>query len=228
MQKWEIWLCLFGIGVGLMAAFGPTAFPDVWTIIWTIGFWVGAAMVIIAIIGAFCDNFQLSKRSSLIIDYKEGEQSYQQWDPGNSDRQYMLHRIRIFNDDLNQVNQISARLKSITPEPISWKIRGVPCDLHVMGRDVHLTLNEPKFDLEGKADKFIDVIYLGRRGYNANEFIRPAVKWPQAQSIFIAEDKGYKLVISIFANGEKYCEKSFKLKKVSDKNYELRHRFSEL
>jgi len=215
-------ISLSGWGVEIVTGTSLALFSPPQWLLW-IGF-IGGFMLILYPV------FKKTKKArfKLIVDYKEGEESYQQWDPDNQDRQYMLHRIRIFNDGLGQVNQISARLKSISPEPISGKLRGLPCDLHVMGRDAQLTQNEPKFDLEGKADKFIDVIYLGRRGYNANEFLRPAVKWPQAQSIFIAEDKGYKLVISIFANGEKYCEKSFKLKKVSDKNYELRHRFSEL
>ena len=165
-------------------------------------------------------------KPELIVDYKEGEQSYQQWDPSNDDPRYLLHRIRIFNKGQKPSHKITAQIKTIKP-PSTDGIRGLPIKLHVMGRDTPPLCNDPIFDLNGESEEFVDVISLGKRQYNPHNLLFPVGSYSNPQSIWLADNQDYELHITIFADGTKYCDKVFHLKEIEDQNNLVRHRFSE-
>ena len=214
---------------------GTFAVEDLWTIggfsenwFWVLGpflffgflFWLPEALII------NYENVEIIK-PKLKVEYLEGEQSYQQWDPDSSNPQFKLHRIKISNLGKQTIKGVYVQISSIAPLPIGG-IRGLPIDLHVMGRDSEQIRNDPIFDLPGESEKFIDVISLGRREYNSNNLIYPAGSYPNAQSIYLGDDQNYDINISVFADGTKYCDKTFCLHFIEDQNHWIRHKFSEL
>lgn len=166
-------------------------------------------------------------KPELIVDYKEGEQSYQQWDNfGNHPNMMLLHRIRIFNKGKKSLKNIYLQINNITPAPTP-QIRGLPIKLHVMGHDSAPMLNDPKFDIDGEADTFVDVISLGRRGQVPGNLLFPVGSYPSYQQIFFADNEDYDLNISVFADGTKYCDKQFHLKSINDQAAPVRHQLLE-
>lgn len=225
-----------GLFILLPSVIGTIAIEELWTFN---GFkenwpWIVIPTMLILFLfwsyGALKINYETVEiiQPNLIVDYKEGEQSYQQWDQmGNHPNMLLLHRIRIFNDGRKPLQNIYVQINSINPEPTP-QIRGLPIKLHVMGHDSAPMLNDSKFDLDGEADAFVDLISLGRRNQVPGNLLFPVGSYPSYQNIHFEDNTDYDLNISVFAEGTKYCDKQFQLKSINDQTTPVRRQLLEM
>jgi len=153
-------------------------------------------------------NIELIRPSLEVSHFPRGL-SYFQPEPPNQEPQWYLYRVKVFNKGEKIAKRIRCRIDNITPLP-SLAVRGLPIELHLMGRDSEPLQNQPEFDLDGQSEGFIDVIGVGRIGFNDYIYLFPAGAYPIFQKIYLGT-RDYVIRISVFAEGTKYGDWDFKL-----------------
>ncbi len=158
-------------------------------------------------------------RPDLQINYMEDNPDYQQWDSPNITRKWLLHRICVLNNGLKSAKKIKVQISEIIPR--SHEIKGLPQDLHVMGRDSEQERNNPVFDLDGLDKKLVDVLDISHGSRN-RIVIRPARSFPNGYGFPAGS---YQIKINIFAEGSLYCEKVYSV--IEQKGYGVNYKFIE-
>jgi len=149
--------------------------------------------------------------TDLEIRFEEGG-SYQQWEPDDANPQLLLHRISVHNKlPDSPVPKVRVELSEF--EGTEKGVEGMPFDLHITGQDHDPKCYDTEIDLDGNQTAFFDVLYLPKREYGEGCFLSPARKWPSKVHIPLS-GPSYKIKIKVFANGSKYCEKIYGLKKL--------------
>jgi len=149
--------------------------------------------------------------TDLEIRFEEGG-SYQQWEPDDANPQLLLHRISVHNK-LPDSPVPKVRVELCEFEGTEKWVEGMPFDLHITGQDHDPQCYDTEIDLDCNQTAFFDVLYLPKREYGEGCFLSPARKWPSKVHIPLSSPS-YKIKIKVFANGSKYCEKIYGLKKL--------------
>jgi len=159
------------------------------------------------------------QQTDLEIRFEEGG-SYQQWEPDDANPQLLLHRISVHNKlpgrkfgSKNKSPAPKVRVELCEIEGTEKWVEGMPFDLHIAGQDHDPQCYDTEIDLDCNQTAFFDVLYLPKREYGEGCFLSPARKWPSKVHIPLSSPS-YKIKIKVFANGSKYCEKIYGLKKL--------------